>query len=337
MSKLVLLTGASGFVAGHILKQLNEQGYEVLGTVRSESKGEFLKKRYPSFDYEIVTDISTESAFDGVFKSHPDIQYVLHTASPFHYQGDNPEKDLLIPAINGTKSVLSAAHKYGPNVKKIVITSSFAAIIQYPFNLSDPEFVYTEKYWNNITYEQAKTNHVLGYFASKTFAERAAWDFIKDKKPQFTITTVQIPFVFGPPINDIGLKSINTSNQIILNILCDSRNMEFPGAPLLYIDVRDAAATHIIAMTSKGLDNKRCFSACGVTDNQLLVDTVRKVRPQYTANIKHIGRPGSSNSANFAKFDNSETQKYLQLKYKPLEESLGDTVDWIISLKEKKT
>lgn len=327
MSDLVLLTGASGFIAGHIVKQLFEQGYKVLGTVRSDAKGEFIKKQYPDFEYEIVTDISTPSAFDAVFQAHPDIKYVLHTASPFHFQGNDPEKELLIPAINGTKSALSAAHKYGANVKKIVITSSFAAMVQYPFNLDDPNFVYTEKNWNNITYEEAKTNNVLGYFASKTFAERAAWDFLEAEKPKFTITTIQVPYVFGPPINDITLKNLNTSNQIIQSVLTNSTDLELPGSPLLYVDVRDVAATHITAMTNAGLDNKRCFSSTGVANNQLLLDTLRKVRPQYTEGLTNVGVPGSFDPANFVKFDNSESQKYLQLKYKTLEETVADTAD----------
>ncbi|KAF5094805.1 hypothetical protein D0Z03_001986 [Geotrichum reessii] len=327
MSDLVLLTGASGFIAGHITKQLHQQGYKILGTVRSEAKGEFLKKQYPGFEYEIVTDISIPSAFDAVFQAHPDIKYVLHTASPFHFEGDDPEKNLLIPAINGTKSALTAAHKYGPNVKKVVVTSSYAAMVQYPFNLYDPDFVYTEKHWNNITYEEAKKDNFLAYLASKTFAERAAWDFLEAEKPKFTITTIQVPYVFGPPINDIELKNLNTSNQMVQAVLEDSGNLELPGMPLLYVDVRDVAATHIIAMTNSDLDNKRCFSAAGVADNQLLLDTVRKVRPQYTENLSHVGVPDSFDPAKYVKFDNSESQKYLQLKYRTLEETIADTVD----------
>ena len=127
-AETVLLTGASGFIATHIVSQLFELGYNIIGTVRSEEKGNWLARRYPGFKYEIV-DLSpsadgNESPFTKVFKAHPEIKYVIHAASPVSNYQDNLYKNLFVPAVEGTKYVLQAAHEYGPNIKKFVFTSS---------------------------------------------------------------------------------------------------------------------------------------------------------------------------------------------------------------------
>ena len=92
-------------------------------------------------------------------------------------------------AVNGTVGILKAIKKSAPTVKRVVITSSFAAILRIP---GPPKgHVYTEKDWNPITDEEALENPANGYRASKTFAERAAWDFVQKEKPNFTLATVR--------------------------------------------------------------------------------------------------------------------------------------------------
>ena len=53
----------------------------------------------------------------------------MHTASPFIFSVEDNEKDLLLPAINGTLNMLKAVKENGPNVKRVVCTSSFAACV----------------------------------------------------------------------------------------------------------------------------------------------------------------------------------------------------------------
>lgn len=78
-----------------------------------------------------------------------------------------------------------------------VITSSFAAIIDTEKG-NRPGYVYSEKDWNPMTEEAALENPSRGYFGSKTFAEKAAWDFVEKEKPNFTLATVNTypsPFI----------------------------------------------------------------------------------------------------------------------------------------------
>ena len=100
----VFISGATGFVAQHIINQLLEQNFKVIGSVRSQAKADKLLRQFNSnknLSLEVVEDISNLAAFDEVFSKHgKEIKYVLHTSSPFFTECDDYEKDLLIPALN---------------------------------------------------------------------------------------------------------------------------------------------------------------------------------------------------------------------------------------------
>jgi nucleoside-diphosphate-sugar epimerase len=104
---------------------------------------------------------------------------------------------LLDPAVIGTTGILKSIKKSAPSVKRVVITSSFAAIVD-PGKGNWPGHVYSEDDWNPITHEEAQESPQAGYRASKTFAEKAAWEFLDKEKPNFTVATINPPLVFGP-------------------------------------------------------------------------------------------------------------------------------------------
>src|SRR5438045_1662606 len=198
----VLLTGASGFIASHILDILLARGHSVRATVRSQAKADAIASQHSNdakLDFAIVPDIAVEDAFDEAVKSSPPFTAILHTASPVPFNVTDPKKDLLDPAIIGTTGILKAAKKYAPEVKKVVITSSFASILTGDKG-NWPGHVYSEKDWNPITEEEAISNPVNAYRASKTLAEKAAWEFVEREKPNFTLATINPPMV-GP--NDL--------------------------------------------------------------------------------------------------------------------------------------
>ena len=121
----VLVTGGSGFIALHILELLIAQGHSVVTSVRSESKAQLLKKAFPNaskeqLDFVFVQDVAQEGAFDEAVKSDPPFEWVIHTASPFHFNVTDVKKDLLDPAIVGTTGILKAIKKNAPGVKRVV-------------------------------------------------------------------------------------------------------------------------------------------------------------------------------------------------------------------------
>lgn len=95
------------------------------------------------------------------------------------------KKDLLDPAIIGTTGILKAVKKNAPTVKRVVITSSFDSILNGSKGTSY-DHTYSEKDWNPITEQEALKDPSSGYRASKTFAEKAAWEFVEKEKPNFT-------------------------------------------------------------------------------------------------------------------------------------------------------
>ena len=112
--------------------------------------------------FVVVANIAEDNAFDQAVQSDPPFDYVVHTASPYQYTFDNPVKDCLDPAIRGTIGLLESVLKHAPGVKRVVFTSSSAAILNPPNHRE----VYDESSWSEVTWEQAMDpKHV--YRASK--------------------------------------------------------------------------------------------------------------------------------------------------------------------------
>lgn len=115
-------------------------------TVRSQAKADHIKQAHANVPAEklgfvIVPDIAQPGAFDKAVVSNPPFEAVIHTASPFHFASDDPLNDLFPPAINGTVGILEAIKKFAPTVKTVIVTSSFASVM----NASLPNgHVYTE-------------------------------------------------------------------------------------------------------------------------------------------------------------------------------------------------
>ncbi|KAJ3546098.1 hypothetical protein NM208_g2168 [Fusarium decemcellulare] len=138
-NETVLLTGASGFLGSHIAQQLLYQGYTVKATFRSDKKSQLFKDAFPGHKVEtcIVKDITSPDAFAEAIKG---VDHVIHSASPFTFHVDDIQRDLIDPAVNGTKAMLEAVAS--SEIKRLVITSSFAAVIS-PRQGSRPGYTYT--------------------------------------------------------------------------------------------------------------------------------------------------------------------------------------------------
>lgn len=330
----ILLTGGSGFIAAHILDQLLERGHSVVTTVRSQDKADFLKKSHPKagkdkLDFAIVEDIAKEGAFADAVKSDPPFDAVIHTASPFHFNIQNSvQEDLLDPAIIGTTDILKQIKKNAPSVKRVVITSSFASIVDGNKG-SAPDHTYDEGDWNPITKEEASENAANGYRASKTFAEQEAWDFIEKEKPNFTLAAMCPPLVLGPIVHYLNsLDKLNTSNQRVLGIIQGKNKEELPaGAPFLWVDVRDLALGHILAAEKDGAANKRFFFTPGHFSSREVVEIIRKNFNEYKDVLPSKDAPGGDYpEEGIYKIDNSRTEEVLGIKWTPLDKCIVDLV-----------
>ncbi|KAL6453251.1 GRP2 putative NADPH-dependent methylglyoxal reductase GRP2 [Candida maltosa Xu316] len=330
----VFVTGASGFIAQHIIKLLLSKGYEVIGTVRSSTKGDQLKSMMSStdkFTYEIVSELSAPGAFDNTLQKHNDIQYLFHAASPLTFDTEDPENVILQPAIKGTENILTAAKTYCPNLKRVVLTSSDAAIYSN-FDETNPELSFNEESWNNTSYEDALKDNITAYYASKAFAEKYAWEFSAKEKPSFDLVVVNPSWVFGPKAYDFDPKRFNSSNEMIDDVLKlnHENNSTFENVSGGYISVNDIAKVQVYAIETDELVGKRLLMTNGYFSCQQILDIVNKHFPEL--NLPK-GTPGTEEEdfKKLARVNNDTTRKLLPWEFESIESIVVDTVKQILA------
>ena len=250
-------------------------------------------------------------------------------------QVEDNERDLLNPAIHGTTEILKAIQKHNPTVKRVVITSSFASIVNIEKG-AWPGHTYTESDWNPVTYETAKTaDGATAYCASKTFAEKAAFDFVKTQRPNFDIATICPPMVYGPPIHVVAsLDKLNTSSADIYRLINGSEK-EVPATQFYaFADVRDVARAHRLAFESPKAAGQRYFITSGNFSYQMICDIIREKIPEAKDRTP-VGKPGSGLGADVYKVDNGKAKRELGMSFIGLEESIVDTASRLLELEKE--
>ncbi len=248
----VLVTGASGFVAMRTIHDLLETDYRVRGSLRSIQKADNLREALrpltPMADMLecVEADLLSERGWDNACDG---MDYVLHMASPFPAHMPKNDNDVIRPAVEGTLNVLRAANRSG--VKRVVLTSSVASIL-YGWGNSLPDMM-DESHWSNP--ENLKDN--TAYTRSKTLAEKAAWQFMKDEaRDDLELSVVNPGLILGP--------IIGTERSTSLEIVSQLLTRQIPALPDLsfqIVDVRDVARAHIIAMRRPEAESQRFILA----------------------------------------------------------------------------
>ncbi|XP_076330726.1 uncharacterized protein LOC143236335 [Tachypleus tridentatus] len=242
-SPRVLVTGASGYIALHIVNLLLKEGYRVRGTVRdlynqakiNPLKDLSLHSRYPLelVEADLIKDYGWEKAVK-------DCQFVIHVASPCPDVHPETAVDLIVPAVEGTKRILRACAHAG-TVKRVVLTSSNAAV-HGPSVPVENNRVYNEEDWSDPSSSELNI-----YGKSKTLAEKAAWEFVDqlelDKK--FELAVINPCITIGPSLG----KNVSSSVGVILRLMNKSIPL-IPPVSFSLCDVRDVALAHIRAMTT---------------------------------------------------------------------------------------
>jgi dihydroflavonol-4-reductase len=236
MNQRVLISGASGFIASHTIAQLLADDFAVIGTVRNpddtESTAHLWALPGAAERLSLVgADLNSAGAFDDYVD---DVDYVLHMASPFQMTVSDPARDLVEPAVEGTRAMLNACAR-SSRIKRVVLTSSMAAITDEP----DENHVLTEGDWNDKS--SLKRNP---YYYSKTCAERTAWDFQSQHQPAWDLVAINPFIVIGPSMN----AKVSESNKLLLDLMSGT----YPAYMALtwgFVDVRDVALAHSRALT----------------------------------------------------------------------------------------
>jgi len=254
------VSGAGGFIASWIVDGLLARGHRVRGTVRNAAKGAPHLQQLAGADDRLAlcsADLLREGSFDSAVAG---CDAVVHTASPYRLHVKDPQADLVEPAVKGTLNVLEACAK-APSIRRVVLTSSMAAVTDEPENGK----VLTEADWNTKS-----TLERNPYYYSKTLAERAAWDFVAERKPQFDLVVINPFFVMGPSLTP----ELNSTNKVFADILKGS----YPGILSLswgMVDVRDVAESHIRALELQAA-NGRYLCAHDVVPMRTLAGWMRE-------------------------------------------------------------
>lgn len=144
-SKLVFITGATGFIGSQVVTSALEAGFDLRLSVRKAEQIETLKQLFPNdvsrLEFVVVPDLAQPGAFDSALDN---VETVLHIASPMPGKGVDLHKDYIDPATQGTVSILESANK-APSVKKVVIMSSILAIAPPDLFYNPDQFVGGEK------------------------------------------------------------------------------------------------------------------------------------------------------------------------------------------------
>ncbi|KAJ5640029.1 uncharacterized protein N7484_007891 [Penicillium longicatenatum] len=336
--RYVLVTGSTGFIGAHVVDNLLARGYRVRGATRSAQKGEQMKAARPHYasklDFVVVEDFTKTGVFDSAMDG---IDGVIHVASvhtrvnkpqPFFYNTTNNEQELILPAINGVKSILSASAKPGSKIQRIVLTSSFASVVDIN-RTPPPGFTYTGADWNPLTYETAidpSSTSVVAYRGSKKFAELAAWDFIKNEKPQFDLVTLCPPMVFGPVVHPVpNIESLNESNSDLWSVAAGADPL--PGARVsAWIDARDLADAHVRALITPEAGGKRYVPASPEPFSYEYVADIMKAEFEWAKDTVTDGYAAGVKPSASYEVDGETVARELGVEYRSFKETVVDLV-----------
>ncbi|KAF9258739.1 D-lactaldehyde dehydrogenase [Marasmius fiardii PR-910] len=347
---LVLVTGTTGYIASWVVRYLLERGYNVRGAVRSTSKGQqtmetfgklsgYGEPNFGKFEYVVVEDIAKEGAFDEAVKG---VDAIEHLASPVIFDPDVDPKELIEPAVKGAVGILESAKKYGEKVKRVVITSSAAAIIK-PGGENN---TYDESDWNDVSVKETeelgrKAPGLTKYRASKTLAERAVWAFASaNSSLPFDIVTINPPFVYGPTTNYVSTPenlSISAADwyKTVVAKYAENQSSEYLETKFTcWVDVRDVAEAHIRALVKEEAGGKRIIVSVEPFFWQEWLDVANSLTPlPYTKHPLSRGNPGVESSARPHAIYNAERAKQIlgisgdedaEWRYKTKEETARD-------------
>jgi dihydroflavonol-4-reductase len=333
----VLISGISGFIARHCAVEMLKAGYCVRGTVRSLSRGEGVRaslakhadvSRLEFAEADLESDAGWHEAVAGS-------THVLHVASPFPATQPKDEQEVIRPAVQGTLRVLEAAAAGG--VERFVQTSSMVAVMYgHPADRAAP---FTEADWTRV-----EDPTVTPYAKSKTLAERAARDFMQQRKPAMHYSSVNPGLVLGPALD----RDIGTSAEIIQMFL----KGKYPGAPRMsvpVVDVRDVARMQRLAIETDAPSGGRYL---GVADCQWLIEISRAIRerlgpaarkapsrelPDWAVKLVAIFDPTARQAVpelgRELRVDNSLTRRMLGMDFIPAPEAAGAMARSLVELR----
>jgi nucleoside-diphosphate-sugar epimerase len=341
-TKPVLVTGATGYVAGWLVKKLLDEGITVHAAVRNpnnEKKVAHLNKAASEAKGNLKffkSDLLEKGSYAEAMKW---CELVYHTASPFITDVQDPQRDLVDPAVLGTQNVLETASQT-PTVKRVIVTSSCAAIYGDAIDIrSTPNNILTEEIWNTTSSLKKQP-----YSYSKTMAEKKAWEIAKSQN-QWDLVTVNPSFVMGPALNadTATSESINLLKQLGDGTL----KMGAPKMGIGVVDIRDLAEAHFKAGFTPEAKGRYITSGTNTNFFEMSQTLLPKFGDKYPLPKKALPKwllmlvGPLANKAFTRQFikdniniewnaDNSKIKKELGVSFRPLKDSMENGFQGLI-------
>lgn len=327
MAETVLVTGGSGFLAGWCMVELLGQGYEVRTTVRDLGREAEVREGVSAGGQAgekiavLAADLTSEEGWEEAVAG---CDYVLHVASPFPPVQPKDADELIVPAREGTRRVLGAALAAG--VKRTVVTSSVAAIAggaKTPGPL-------TEENWTDLEFDGLSP-----YVRSKTIAEQAAWELVREQGAEQRLATVNPGAILGPLLSRDASYSLEVIERLLKGI---------PGTPKVgfsFVDARDVAALQVKAMLTPEAGGERFIATAeflwmaevAATLRRELGDDAAKVPtrgvPNLVVRAMALFDPGIRSITNQLgkklTYSSAKAQTTLEWTPRPVEQTIAET------------
>lgn len=341
-SKPILVTGATGYIAGWLVKKLLEEGLTVHAAVRNPENKEKTKHldklaaELPGNIRYFKADLLDKGSYAEAMKG---CELVYHTASPYILNVKDPQKELIDPALEGTRNVLEQAGKTS-SVKRVVLTSSCAAIYTDAIDTQKaPGGKLTEDIWNTTASLEYQP-----YSYSKTLAEKEAWK-IAEAQNRWDMVVINPCGVFGPALNPKA--SDSETIRMLIQIGDGTLKMGAPRVGIGVVDVRDVAMAHYEAGFRPGASGRHIVCAHN-TDFLEMAQTLqdkygdkypipKSALPKWLLMLvgplvnKSLSRRFIRHNVNVEwKADNTRSRKELGMKYRPLKETMEESLQMLI-------
>ena len=336
-ANILQITGGSGHLGFRVVVSALEAGYKVRAAVRCKDKASAIKaapsvSRYlDSIEFAIVPDILEDGAYDEAVYG---VSYILHSASPITFPTDNPERDLIEPAVKGTTGILKSAAT-SATVKRIVITSSEVAIIPWA------DFIMTEldtiwKDTNQIPEPHGPySNHFEAYAASKVKALHASEAFIDSVKPSFDVINFMPSFIIGKNelVTDLKYITKGTNGPALRVLLGEKASFANPSTTVY---VNDVAEIEVRALDPKIAGNQKFLVSSGGIKGTTWDDVVEITKRNFPDAVKkNIFPLDGSQPTKSTKVDSSRTEEVFGIKLADYETQIKSIVGHYLELNEK--